>query len=63
LGDREFQVFEFTGQGLGTKKIAGALYVSEKTVQAHRDYISQMVDLTDGRGLTRFAIRRVESRS
>jgi len=63
LSDREFEVFELTGQGLGTKEIAGALHVSEKTVQAHRDHIRQKLDLPDGRGLTRFAIRWVESQS
>jgi len=63
LSDREFEVFELTGQGLGTKEIAGALRLSEKTVQAHRDHIRQKLDLPDGRSLTRFAIRWVESQS
>ena len=63
LSDREFEVFELTGQGLGTKEIANALHLSEKTVQAHRDHIRQKLDLPDGRGLTRFAIRWVESQS
>jgi DNA-binding NarL/FixJ family response regulator len=63
LSDREFEVFELTGQGLGTKEIAGTLHLSEKTVQAHRDHIRQKLNLPDGRGLTRFAIRWVESQS
>lgn len=63
LSDREFEVFELTGQGLGTKEIAGTLHLSEKTVQAHRDHIRQKLNLADGRGLTRFAIRWVESQS
>ena len=61
LSDREFEVFELTGQGLGTKQIADTLHLSEKTIQAHRDHIRQKLDLPDGRGLTRFAIRWVES--
>lgn len=61
LSDREFEVFELTGRGLGTKEIAGALHLSEKTVQAHRDHIRQKLDLPDGRGLTRLATRWVES--
>lgn len=61
LSDREFEVFELTGQGLGTKEIAGALHLSEKTVQAHRDHIRQKLNLPDGRGLTRLATRWVES--
>ncbi|MGH7991362.1 MAG: response regulator [Limisphaerales bacterium] len=63
LSDREFEVFELTGQGLGTKEIAGTLHLSEKTVQAHRDHIRQKLNLPDGRGLTSFAIRWVESQS
>lgn len=63
LSDREFEVFELTGQGLGTKEIASALHLSEKTVQAHRDHIRQKLNLSDGRGLTRLATRWVESQS
>lgn len=63
LSDREFEVFELTGQGLGTREIAGTLHLSEKTIQAHRDHIRQKLNLADGRGLTRFAIRWVESQS
>lgn len=63
LSDREFEVFELTGQGLGTKEIAGTLHLSEKTVQAHRDHIRQKLNLPDGRSLTGFAIRWVESQS
>ncbi len=63
LSDREFEVFELTGQGLGTDEIAGTLHLSEKTVQAHRDHIRQKLNLPDGRSLTRFAIRWVESQS
>lgn len=61
LSDREFEVFELTGRGLGTKEIAGALHLSEKTVQAHRDHIRRKLNLPDGRGLTRLATRWVES--
>lgn len=61
LSDREFEVFELIGRGLGTKEIAVALHLSEKTVQAHRDHIRQKLDLPDGRGLTRLATRWVES--
>jgi DNA-binding NarL/FixJ family response regulator len=63
LSDREFEVFELTGQGLGTKEIAGTLHLSEKTIQAHRDHIREKLNLPDGRHLTRFAIRWVESQS
>ncbi|MEO7101144.1 MAG: response regulator transcription factor, partial [Luteolibacter sp.] len=61
LSDREFEVFELTGKGLGTKEIAGALHLSDKTVQAHRDHIRQKLNLPDGRGLARAAARWVEA--
>lgn len=61
LSDREFEVFELTGQGLETKEIASALNLSEKTIRAHRDHIRQKLDLSDGRSLTLLATRWVES--
>lgn len=61
LSDREFEVFELTGRGMGTKEIAGALRLSEKTVQAHRDHIRRKLSLTDGRSLMRMATHWVES--
>jgi DNA-binding NarL/FixJ family response regulator len=57
LSDREFQVFELIGRGLGTKEIASALHLSAKTVQAHRDHVRQKLKLKDGSDLMRFAIQ------
>src|SRR6266478_68455 len=36
LSDREFEVFQLIGQGLGTRQIAAHLHLSVKTVEVHR---------------------------
>jgi len=36
LSDREFEVFQFIGQGIGTRDIAGRLHLSVKTIEVHR---------------------------
>jgi DNA-binding NarL/FixJ family response regulator len=63
LSDREFQVFELIGRGLGTKEIADSLYLSAKTVQAHRDHVRQKLNLKDGSDLMRFAIQWAAAQS
>ena len=39
LSDRELEVFELLGRGLGTRKIAERLCISIKTVESHREHI------------------------
>jgi DNA-binding NarL/FixJ family response regulator len=41
LSDREFEVFQLIGQGLGTREIAERLNVSMKTVETHREHIKE----------------------
>ncbi len=36
LSDRELEVFELTGRGMGTREIAERLYLSVKTVESYR---------------------------
>jgi DNA-binding NarL/FixJ family response regulator len=45
LSDRELEVFELTGQGLGTRQVAERLHVSIKTVEAHKIRIKTKLDL------------------
>ena len=61
LSDRELEVFEFLGQGLGTRQIATTLRVSLKTVQAYCARIKEKLSLTSATGLLREAIRWNES--
>jgi DNA-binding NarL/FixJ family response regulator len=62
LSDREFEVFQRIGEGLGTPQIAEALRISSKTVDVHRMNIRIKLGLEDGAALTRWAIRWNESR-
>lgn len=56
LSDREMEVFELIGQGIGTKEIADRLYISTKTVETHRDHIRIKLGLKSGRNVTVFAV-------
>jgi DNA-binding NarL/FixJ family response regulator len=56
LADREFQVFELTGQGLNTHQIAGRLNISVKTVETYRARIKEKLKLKDPSDLLQLAI-------
>ena len=62
LTDRELEVFQLIGDGLGTAEIAESLHISPKTVDVHRANIRTKLQLPDGAALIRFAIRWVEAR-
>ncbi|HKQ48858.1 MAG TPA: response regulator transcription factor [Phycisphaerae bacterium] len=51
LSDRELQVFESLGQGLGTREISERLSLGYKTVDSYRQHIKQKLGLTDGNEL------------
>jgi DNA-binding NarL/FixJ family response regulator len=57
LTDRELEVFQLLGQGLGVKEIAQNLFISVKTVEAHREHIKQKMKFKDSNELLRFAFR------
>jgi DNA-binding NarL/FixJ family response regulator len=57
LSDRELEVFELIGQGLGTQKIAERLNLSVKTVEAHRMHIREKLKLKDATELLQHAIQ------
>jgi DNA-binding NarL/FixJ family response regulator len=63
LSDREFEIFQLIGQGLGTREIAGRLNLSIKTVEAHRANLKSKLDLRDAPALVREAVRWVESQA
>ena len=60
LSDREFEVFQFIGQGKGTRQIAEHLHLSVKTVEVHRANIKHKLELKRGTDLVRYAIRWTE---
>lgn len=56
LTDRELEVFQLLGQGLSVRQIAENLFVSAKTVEAHREHIKQKLKLKTSSELLRYAI-------
>lgn len=61
LTDREFEIFQLIGQGIGTRDIAGRLHLSIKTIEAHRANIKEKLALKDATELVRHAVRWVET--
>ena len=56
LSDRELEVFQLVGQGLGTSEIAEKLHLSMKTVSCYRQNIKTKLNLKNGTELVRHAI-------
>lgn len=61
LSDREFEVFQLIGQGVGTRAIADQLHLSVKTVEVHRANIKEKLGVKTATDLVRFAVRWVDS--
>jgi DNA-binding NarL/FixJ family response regulator len=61
LSDREFEVFQLIGQGVGTRAIADKLHLSVKTVEVHRANIKTKLALKTATELVRYAVRWVDS--
>jgi len=59
LSDREMEVFQLLGEGLGVRKIAENLFVSVKTVEAHREHIKRKMNFKSSTELLRYAIQYV----
>ena len=56
LSDRELEVLNFLGNGLGTKEIASKLNLSVKTIETHRAHIKEKLGFRDASEMIRFAI-------
>jgi DNA-binding NarL/FixJ family response regulator len=59
LTDRESEVFEMIGQGLGTRQIAHRLGLSPKTIETHREHIKDKLELKSTTELTKHAVQWV----
>jgi DNA-binding NarL/FixJ family response regulator len=57
LSDREFEVFELIGMGLGPSQIANQLNMSVKTVETHRNNLKMKFNLSNASELREYAIR------
>ena len=62
LSDRELEVFEKLGQGMGTRQIADDFHVSVKTVQEYCARIKDKLQLNNATELLREALRWHESK-
>lgn len=56
LSDRELQVLRCVGRGLSTREVAQELFISVKTVEAHREHLKEKLELPDSNALLRYAI-------
>ena len=61
LTDRELEVFQMLGRGLGTRQIAEELRLGIKTVESYRARIKEKLQLQDGNQLLQHAIQWVQS--
>lgn len=59
LTNREMEVFKQIGNGMTTAEIAGAMFLSVKTVESHRQKIKMKLDLNTSAELSREAVRFV----
>jgi len=56
LSDRELEVLQLMGQGLGTSQIADKLCLSVKTIETYREHLKEKLNLSSGQELLRYAI-------
>jgi DNA-binding NarL/FixJ family response regulator len=62
LSDRELEVLEMIGEGLGSREIAVQLGLSMKTVESHREHIKAKLGLGGAAQLVRHAINWTQSK-
>ncbi len=60
LSDRELEVFELTGKGVGTREISARLHLSVKTVESYRARIKTKLNLSTASELMQHAVQWVE---
>lgn len=57
LSDRELEVLELIGRGLGTAEIAKRLYLSPKTIDTYREHLKTKLNLRNSVELVRYAVQ------
>jgi DNA-binding NarL/FixJ family response regulator len=62
LADRELEVFQMIGRGLGTRQIAEELRLGIKTVESYKARIKDKLQLADGNELLQHAIHWEQGR-
>jgi DNA-binding NarL/FixJ family response regulator len=62
LSDRELEVLQMLGSGLGTRAIAEKLKLSVKTIESYREHIKTKLALSGAVELTSYAFKWVQQR-
>lgn len=62
LTDREIEILDLLGRGLGTQEIAAKLHRSAKTVETHRENIKAKLNMASSRDLLQYAIEWSKSK-
>jgi DNA-binding NarL/FixJ family response regulator len=61
LSDRELEIFRLIGKGHSVRSIAEELFLSPKTVEAHKEHIKQKLNLKTSNELLQYAIEARDS--
>lgn len=59
LSDRELEVLELVGNGIGSREIAEKLHISIKTIESHREHIKTKLGLKSASELVSYAFHWV----
>ena len=62
LSDRELELAEHVGKGLGPTQIADVMGISIKTVETHKAHMKKKMGIATGAQLTRYCVQWVEQR-
>ena len=57
LSDRELEVLQMIGSGLGTRAIADRLHLSIKTIESYREHLKTKLGLSGSSELTSYAFK------
>lgn len=60
LSDRELQVFQLIGAGMGNREVSETLKISPKTVETYRERLKEKLNLPDASALAKAAAHWVE---
>ena len=63
LSDRELEVLELIGRGLGTSQVAKKLHLSVKTIETHRAHIKEKLQIENASELLQYAIGWVQGKN
>jgi len=63
LSDRELEVLEMLGAGLGSREIADKLNLSIKTIESHREHLKEKLGISSAPELVRYAFSWAQDRN